>query len=76
MNKLFSRMTKVGVFYIAEHEGRFHPLFQEESLGSYSTAQQAADDLAGGHTFTSPTGVDTSSIGIPCDLTEWKRLHN
>jgi hypothetical protein len=74
MHKLYVHKTKAGAFYIAEHSGRFHPLFQEESLGSYETAQQAVEDLAGGHTFTPPSGVDTASLGIPEDLTEWERL--
>jgi hypothetical protein len=50
MRKLFFFKTRVGTFYIAEHNGRFHPIFDDESLGSYATAQQAAEDLAGGHT--------------------------
>ena len=76
MHKLYFHKTKAGAFYIAEHDGRFHPLFQDQSLGSYATAQQAVDDLVGGHTFTPPGGVDTASLGIPHDVTEWERLHH
>jgi hypothetical protein len=74
MHKLYIHKTKVGSFYIAEHEGRFHQLFQDESLGSYETAQQAVEDLAGGHVFTPPSGVDTASLGIPEDLAKWEPL--
>lgn len=74
MRKLYIFKTKIGPFYIAERNGRFHPVFDEESLGSYATAQQAADDLAGGHTFSLPTGVDTASLGFPEDISEWTRL--
>jgi hypothetical protein len=28
--------------------GRFHPVYDDESLGGYATPQQAAEDLAGG----------------------------
>jgi hypothetical protein len=44
MRKLYVFETSAGVFYIAEHKGRFHPIFREESLGSYATPQQAAAD--------------------------------
>ena len=74
MRKLYVYKTRVGPFYIAEHNGRFHPIFSEESLGSYATPQQAAEDLAGGHTFTPSSGHDTSELGIPDDLSEWERL--
>jgi hypothetical protein len=74
MRKLFKCDTKVGPFYIAESNRRFHPLFEEESLGSYASAAQAADDLAGGHTFTPANGVDTSTLGIPSDLAAWERI--
>ncbi len=74
MKMLFMFKTRVGNFYIGESEGRFHPIFNDESLGSYSTAQQAAEDLAGGHTFSLPRGIDSSKLGIPFDLSEWERI--
>ena len=74
MRKLFVWNTKIGPFYIAEFQGRFHPVFEDDSLGSYSTPQQAAEDLAGGHTFSISSGIDTANLGIPDDITEWERL--
>jgi hypothetical protein len=74
MKKLYSYKTRIGNFYIAEHNGRFHPLFDNESLGSYATPHQAAEDLSGGHTFSISSGVDTGTLGIPSDLSEWQRL--
>jgi hypothetical protein len=74
MRKLYIYRTRVGPFYIAEQDGRFHPLFAEESLGSYATPEQAAEDLAGGHTFTPSSGCDTSELGIPDDVSEWESL--
>jgi hypothetical protein len=74
MRKVYIYRTKVGPFYIAEQDGRFHPLFGEESLGSYATPEQAAEDLAGGHTFTPSSGWDTSELGIPDDVSEWESL--
>jgi hypothetical protein len=74
MRKLYVVNTRIGPFYIAELEGRFHPLYRDESLGSYARPEQAAEDLAGGHTFSIPGGIDTATLGIPRDLNEWKRL--
>ena len=74
MRKLYLYETSAGAFYIAEHNGHFHPVFQEQSLGSYATAQQAAEDLAGGHTFSLPGGIDPSELGVPEDLGEWVKI--
>ena len=72
MRKLYVWQTHVGPFYIAEIHGRFHPVFGEESLGSYHSAASAADDLAGGHTFSLAGGIDTADLGIPSDIAEWQ----
>lgn len=74
MRNLYSCETKVGPVFIAVHGGRFHPIIKDESLGSYATPQQAAEDLAGGHTFTPKGGIDTASLEIPGDLSEWTVL--
>jgi hypothetical protein len=74
MRKLYVYETSAGAFYIAEHNGRFHPVFQEESLGSYSIAQQAVEDLAGGHTFSLPGGIDPAELGVPEELEDWVEI--
>ncbi len=74
MRKLYFWNTKVGTFYIAEHEGRYHPVFRDESLGSYASPAHAVDDLAGGHTFSVPGVPDTSKLGIPDDIGEWHQV--
>jgi len=51
-------------------DGRYHP------LGSYTNPQQAADDIAGGHTHSIASGVDTAKLAIPEELEEWERLTN
>tara|TARA_R100000750_G_C2343891_1_gene95416 strand:- start:1575 stop:1802 length:228 start_codon:yes stop_codon:yes gene_type:complete len=67
--------TRVGEFYIGQSsDGRFHPIFQNESLGSYSQIWQATEDLAGGHTFSVSDIDDTSVLGIPEDPSEWETL--
>lgn len=75
MNQLYEFVTAAGPFYIGQSDdGRFHPIFADESLGSYAQAWQAAEDLAGGHTFSAGAGIDTASLGIPEDLSEWRHL--
>lgn len=65
--------TKVGTFLIVPKKKRFHVMFGDEDLGSYATAQQAAEDVAGGHTFLTSKGTDTSKLGIPDDVSEWQQ---
>ena len=72
---LFSFKTTVGTFYVSRStDGRYHPVFAEESLGSYHSPEAAADDLAGGHTFSASGVKDTSTLGISFDLVEWNKL--
>jgi len=73
MKKLYFYETNVGVFYIAEQDERFHLLFEDESLRSYSTAQEAVDELAHGQTFTLANGIDTSLLDFPGELSEWEQ---
>jgi hypothetical protein len=74
MRKLYVHKTAVGAFYIAEQDGRFHPVFRDESLGNYATSQQAVDDLTGGHILNSLGDLDTASLAIPKLVREWARL--
>jgi len=74
MRKIYTYETSAGTFYIAEHNGRFHPMFHDESLGSYPTAQQAAEDLAGGHTFSLPGDIDPAELGVPEELEDWLKI--
>jgi hypothetical protein len=73
LNRRYSFNTRAGTFHIVNRKGRFHIIFREEDLGSYATPEQAADDLAGGHTFSPSSGVDPGSLGIPGDLSEWEQ---
>ena len=74
MRLLYVFHTRIGPFYIGEQNGRFHPIYKDDSLGSYATAWQAAEDLAGGHTFSISSGIGTATLGIPEDLGEWEKL--
>lgn len=60
-----------GTFFIVPRDGRWHPVFEDEWLGSYHSPEFALDDLVGGHTFWPSSGVDPSTCGLPSDLAEW-----
>ena len=75
MKLLYKFETRVGTFYIGQSaDGRFHPVYDGESLGSYAHPWQAAEDLAGGHTFSVSGVDDTSTLGIPEHHTEWEGM--
>lgn len=80
MQLLMTINTKVGPFYIGQsNDGRFHPIFNDESLGSYAQIWQATEDLANDATFsvlhpTTASLLDTSKLGIPEDPNEWTRV--
>lgn len=72
---LYKVNTRVGPFFIGRcEEGRFHPIYKDESYGSYWRAAQAAEDLAGGHTFSIPGIGRIEALGIPSDLDGWEQL--
>ncbi|MFN8766601.1 MAG: hypothetical protein ACK5ZC_19220 [Pirellulaceae bacterium] len=77
---LYCWNTTAGTFYIGQSEdGRFHPIYNDESYGSYLKDWQASEDLA--HNLTEPihhptTGkrIDTSKLGIPDHTSDWDRI--
>ena len=64
--------SRVGPFFVRlnPHTLRWHAIWDDEDLGSYSSPVGAIDDLAGGHTFSASCG-DTSQFGLSHDITEW-----
>jgi hypothetical protein len=64
--------TRAGPVYIVPKHGRFHVIYDEQDLGSYHSPAAAADDVAGGHTFSPSNGVDLGELGISYDLIEWE----
>lgn len=64
--------TRWGLFRIVPRRGRFHAFFEDEDLGSYYSAHQAVDDLAGGYTFFPSNGLDPSECGLPDEIGEWE----
>jgi hypothetical protein len=71
--KLYVFHTPYGPFYIGEFKKRFYPIFRDEMLGSYSTPEDAAEDLAYGRSVVL-CEIDLVALRIPRDLAKWQRL--
>jgi len=66
--------TRVVTVSIAQVLGRWCVIYDDENLGAYHSATAAADDVAGGHTFSPSNGVDLGRLGIPRDIREWTQV--
>ena len=80
MKLILAYPTNVGTFYIGQsNDNRYHPIFNDEDLGSYADLWAAVEDLAFDATYSvlhpeTNELLDTSELGIPEDYTEWKKL--
>lgn len=69
---LIAHPTRKGPVFIGQSpDGRFHPVWKEEDLGSYHSAVAAIDDVSGGHTFTPSDGTDLGLLDISGDIGDW-----
>lgn len=72
MKLIYGHKTPAGPVFIGQSpDGRFHPIWEDESLGSYHSAIAAMEDLSGGHTFTPSDGTDMGALGISADPGDW-----
>jgi hypothetical protein len=74
LRNLYRFETKIGPFYIAEYDQRFHIIFNGESLGGYHSPKAAAEEVAGGYACSIARGIDTATLGIPNNLSEWEEI--
>jgi hypothetical protein len=74
MRRIWTIQTRHALWAIAQSaDGRWHPMFENEDLGSYHSPEQALEDLVGGHTFRPASGLDPSTCGLPAELADWSR---
>ncbi|WP_345815857.1 hypothetical protein AAGS40_16485 [Paraburkholderia sp. PREW-6R] len=65
-----------GAFYILPGQEGWEATYGNQTLGEFSSPQQAADDLARGLTCSHLSeGDDTSTLEIPEKLSEWEIVH-
>ena len=68
----YAHASSAGQFVIAlRPDHRWHITWNGEDLGNYRTAQQALDDLTGGHTWSASNGLDTAALGLATDIADW-----
>lgn len=80
MRILLSQPTTIGTFYLGQSSDRkYHPIFNDESLGSYSSVQDAVDSLLNNKVpvLDNDTNklVDTSTLDIPENYIEWDSVY-
>ena len=76
MTGYWKHSTRIGEARIINRAGRWQVEVGGEALGSYRSAQQALDDLTGGHTFSHSRCADTSTLGLPDALSDWEFIRN
>lgn len=75
MRTLYTFQTDKGMARIDQNPKNrlFHAIFNEESLGSYPSPEQAAEELSAGCTFVLVSGIEIETLGIPSELGSWIR---
>lgn len=77
MRILLSYPTDVGIFDIGQDDNRrYHAIYNEESLGDFSSIQEAVDNLISNNVSKiidpeTDNIIDASTLGIPKDYTHW-----
>ena len=77
MRILISYPTDIGIFDIGQGENKkYHPIYNDTSLGEYDSVQGAVDALIENKTspiYSMETGelVDSSTLNISQDYLEW-----
>ncbi|NPT44013.1 hypothetical protein GNZ12_22425 [Paraburkholderia sp. 1N] len=64
-----------GAFYIMPGQDGWEATYGNETLGAFSSPQQAADDLARGLTCPQLSEIDTSMLEIPEKLSDWEIVY-
>lgn len=72
MKGYWKHPSRIGEARIIQRHGRWHAEIAKESLGSYDEPQKALDDLSGGYTFSHSECTDTSTLGLPDELSDWE----
>ncbi|WP_157080311.1 hypothetical protein [Sphingobium cloacae] len=49
-------------------------VYNGEELGSYHSPGAAADDAAGGHTFSPSNGIDLGDLNLSPDIADWETI--
>lgn len=72
MNGYWKYETRIGTARIVQRGAYWRIEIDDEDIGGYDSPESALDDLVGGHTFSHSRCVDTSTLGLPDDFSEWE----
>jgi len=72
MCKLYVFDTTVGPFFIAYSKGCYRVVHHDETLGSFSSPEEAARHMAFRSGFAVTGGINTALLGIPANLRHWQ----
>jgi len=79
MRKCYMYQTPIGPFYIIKHQSYYHVVYDGVSFGICPRAGELAAVLGYGYKFKNPSAdfdeIDTSNLGIPCELSDWTRCY-
>ena len=81
MRILIEQPTNIGTFYLGQSKNRkYHPIFNDTSLGEFNTAQEAVDFLIDNKDLfvedpETQEKVYTSTLDIPRDYTHWDSIY-
>jgi hypothetical protein len=70
----YRHSTRLGPVYILRNKARWDIVFNNEDLGSYHSPKAAADDAAGGHTFTPSNGISLDKLNLSYDIGDWEKF--
>ena len=74
MKRLYVYQSPAGDFYICRIGRYYLAYFGSRLLGSFSTAEEAARDVAVGRSLAMPPGFEFDELQIPADLAGWKEI--
>lgn len=66
------RTPRGQVSIVPDGRGRFDLMFDYEKIGSYHRPEFAHDDAIHGSHFSTSSGVRTSDLDLPTDLSDWE----
>ena len=72
MKLILGFKTRLGPVFIGQTpDGRYHPVWKDQSLGAYSSTVAAIDDVARGRTYPPSDGVELAELDISPDIGCW-----
>jgi len=66
--------NRFGTWRILRDRKGWNAYWNDEHLGHYDRDDKALDDLVGGHTFPTSSGINSGDCGLPEELADWDEI--